>query len=115
MWRALLSATGRWLNEFGWAVPRRGGPPRVPSSSAAWVQQSYEPLRRVIVTDGVGRTLFEEYASHRDSERGDEETGWLILGLREATQAVVLATLPAGAERNAGTAHIRFDPGGQAL
>ena len=59
---------------------------------------SYAPLRRVLLSDGVAHTLFEEYAAHRAEARGDEETGWVLLGLRAADEAVVLATLPAGAE-----------------
>jgi proteasome lid subunit RPN8/RPN11 len=63
----------------------------------------------------VGRTLFEEYARHRGEARGEEETGWVLLGLREANEAVALATLPAGAEREASVAHVRFNSAGQAL
>jgi hypothetical protein len=77
--------------------------------------KSYGPLTRVTLTDEVSRTLFEEYAAHRQGSRGHEETGWVILGLREANEALVLATLPAGTERNAGVAHVRFNSGGQAL
>jgi proteasome lid subunit RPN8/RPN11 len=69
----------------------------------------------VVLTDEVSRTLFEEYAAHRESTRGDEETGWVLLGLREVDEVVVLATLPAGAGRNAGVAHVRFNCSGQAL
>jgi proteasome lid subunit RPN8/RPN11 len=77
--------------------------------------RQYGPLKRVTLSDEVGRTLFEEYAAHRQGPRGHEETGWVLLGLREANEAVVLATLPAGAERNAGVAHVRFNSVGQAL
>src|SRR6185437_767742 len=35
--------------------------------------------------------------------------------LREASEAVVLATFPAGTRRDAGVAHIRFDSSGQVL
>jgi hypothetical protein len=69
----------------------------------------------VVLTDQVSRTLFAEYAAHRASDRGAEETGWVLLGLREADEAVVLATLPAGAERDAGEAHVRFNADAQAL
>ena len=48
-------------------------------------------------------------------QRGDEETGWVLLGVREVNEALVLATLPAGAARNAGVAHVRFNCSGQAL
>jgi len=74
-----------------------------------------ERLQRVVLTDAVARTLFEEYASHRGGDRGNEETGWILLGLREKTQAVVLATLPAGSERDAGVAHVQFNSNAQAL
>ncbi|WP_143393049.1 Mov34/MPN/PAD-1 family protein [Fimbriiglobus ruber] len=57
----------------------------------------------------MSRTLFGEYAAHRATDRGTEETGWLLLGLREADEAIVLATLPAGADRDAGEAHVRFN------
>jgi hypothetical protein len=75
----------------------------------------YQPIRQVILTDEVGRTLFEEYAAHRESSRGHEETGWVLLGLREVSQAIVLATLPAGTESEAGVAHVQFNSSGQAL
>ena len=75
----------------------------------------YEPLRRALLTDGVGRTLFEEYAVHREAENGDEETGWVLMGLRERDEAIALATLPAGTQRDAGIAHVRFNSSGQAL
>lgn len=66
----------------------------------------YRPLDRVVLTDEVSRTLFEDYAAHRASDRGKEEIGWVLLGLREADQAVVLAALPAPADRDAGEAHV---------
>jgi proteasome lid subunit RPN8/RPN11 len=72
-------------------------------------------LKRILVADGVARTLFEEYQVHRQSERGDEEIGWILLGLRTETEAVALASLPAGTERDAGAAHIRFNSEAQAL
>jgi proteasome lid subunit RPN8/RPN11 len=75
----------------------------------------YLPLQRILLTDGVSRTLFEEYAAHRESPRGDEETGWMLLGLREADEALAVATLPAGTEREAGVAHVRFNAMAQAV
>src|SRR5206468_12639274 len=48
-------------------------------------------------------------------ERGGEETGWLLLGWRDADEAVALATLPAGADREAGEAHVRFNSSAQAV
>ncbi len=68
-----------------------------------------EKLERVVLTDGVGRTLFEDFARHHASDRGHEETGWILLGLRRESEAVVLATLPAGANRDAGAGHVRFN------
>ena len=60
----------------------------------------------MVLTDEVARTLFGEYAAHRASPRGAEETGWLLLGVRTADEAVVLATFPAAADRDAGEAHV---------
>jgi hypothetical protein len=74
-----------------------------------------EPLKRVRLTDGVSRTLFEEYARHREGESGDEEIGWVLLGLRKRDEAIALATLPAGGQRDAGVAHVRFNSLGQAV
>lgn len=75
----------------------------------------YEPLTRVILTDEVSRTLFGEYAAHRETDRGREETGWVLLGHRDLTTATALATLPAGANRDAGQEHVRFNTEAQAL
>jgi hypothetical protein len=72
-------------------------------------------LKRVVLTDEVSRTLFEEYAAHRGTDRGAEETGWVLLGVRKPAEAVILATLPAGADRDAGEAHVRFNAAAQAL
>lgn len=69
----------------------------------------------VLLTDGVAHTLFESYADHRSTEHGEEETGWVLLGLRHADEAIALATLPAGAGSDAGIAHVRFNSDGQAL
>lgn len=60
----------------------------------------------MILTDEVNRTLFGEYAAHRATERGGEEVGWLLLGRRRADEVVVMATLPAPTERDAGEAHV---------
>lgn len=72
-------------------------------------------LERVVLTDGVCRTLFEDYADHRSSERGKEEIGWVLLGLKKEEEAIALAALPAGAQRDAGWGHIRFNSDAQAL
>ena len=72
-------------------------------------------LTRVILSDGVARTLFEDYAEHRRTPRGDEEIGWVLLGWRHPGEAIALAALPAGTQRDAGVAHVRFDSDAQAL
>jgi len=77
-----------------------GGPALLPA------QVRYERLQRVVLTDEVSRTLFEEYATHRASDRGAEETGWVLLGVRGPQEATILATLPVCAERDAGEAHV---------
>jgi proteasome lid subunit RPN8/RPN11 len=94
---------------------RRSPPPGAARPAARLAPAEYGPLQRVLLTDGVGRTLFEEYAEPRAAARGEEETGWLLVGLRNASEAVVLATLPAGTRRDAGVAHIRFDSSGQTV
>ena len=115
MLQALVSTASRLLNDLNRSLFRERlihVPVELPGPPAA---RTYERLERVVLTDEVSRTLFEEYASHRTGARGDEETGWVLLGLREVNEALVLATLPAGAERNAGVAHVRFNCSGQAL
>jgi proteasome lid subunit RPN8/RPN11 len=114
MMQALVGKANRWLNELqrSWYRSRPSPSPARPLTS---VPLLYGPVERVVLTDGVGRTLFEEFADHRAEARGDEETGWVLLGLREAREVVVLATLPAGALRDAGVAHVRFNSNAQAL
>lgn len=81
-------------------------PPAPPLPAAPASPVALEPLARVVVTDEVSRTLFGEYAAHRAGDRGAEETGWLLLGRRRADEVVVLATLPAPSNRDAGEAHV---------
>jgi hypothetical protein len=114
MWQALVSTAHRLLGDFPRTLLRQRAP-QGPRPAAVRPTPEYRALERVVLTDGVGRTLFEEYASHRAEARGEEETGWLLLGLRERSQAVVLATLPAGAERDASVTHVQFNSVGQAL
>jgi proteasome lid subunit RPN8/RPN11 len=113
MLQVLVGTAIRLLHELQRSFHRTVPPSPTPSSTPAAI--AYAPLERVMLTDGVGRTLFEEFASHRSEARGDEETGWVLLGLRQAKEAVVLATLPAGAERDASVAHVRFNSNAQAL
>ena len=47
------------------------------------------------------------------SDRGTEEIGWDLLGTRQGDSALVLATLPAGEARDAGTEHVQFNRAGQ--
>lgn len=114
MLQVLAGAARRWFDDLqrSWHRPRRSPSPGRTATAAPLV---YGPLERVVLTDGVGRTLFEEFASHRAEARGEEETGWVLLGLREAREAVVLATLPAGALRDASVAHVRFNSIAQAV
>lgn len=76
---------------------------------------TYEPIRKVQLTDEVSRMLFDEYAAHRNTERGTEETGWVLLGIRNGDEAIVMVTLPAGAERDAGESHVQFHAEAQAV
>jgi hypothetical protein len=114
MLQGLISSASRLLDELRYIVSlRRAGwcasGRKVPPGSI------YAPLQRVLLSDGVGRTLFEGYANHRKETRGNEETGWVLLGIREPHEAIALATLPAGALRDAGVAHVRFNTEAQAV
>lgn len=113
MLQGLVKSASQLLSDLNGALQRGRILPRAPAPVLTGPR--YQPLQRVLLTDGVGRTLFEEYAAHRTSTRGEEETGWVLLGLREATEAVVLATLPAGALRSAGVAHVQFNSSAQVL
>jgi hypothetical protein len=115
MLQALVSTAGRLLNDLNRSLFRARLAPVPPPLARPSPPRSYQRLARVVLTDEVSRTLFEEYAGHSAGARGDEETGWVLLGLREVNEAIVLATLPAGADRNAGVAHVRFNCSGQAL
>jgi hypothetical protein len=111
MLHGLITSASQLLNDLRRSFLTSTAPAR----AVARPTPSLEPLERILLTDGVGRTLFEEYARHRTSENGDEETGWLLLGVREPSAAVGLATLPAGARSDAGVAHIRFNSTAQAI
>src|SRR5438105_1121077 len=118
MFAKLTSAARAWLGNIRRTFQRWQGGER--GSPQPWVNSprhkiAYHPLERVILSDGVNRTLFEEYAAHRRNEQGDRETGWLLLGLRREDEAIVLATLPAGARSDAGVSHVRFNSAAQAL
>lgn len=112
MLHGLVNRARRWLDALQRSLSRDQV---APAPTAAQAPLSYQRLRRVVLTDEVSRTLFEEYAAHRAGARGQEEIGWVLLGLRETEQAVILATLPAGALREAGVAHVQFNTNAQAL
>ncbi len=116
MFRSLVHRAGQFLNDFHRAWWRNGLPTwPAPPLPAPLHTPAYERLQRVLLTDEVNRTILEEFAAHRADARGDEETGWVLLGVRDVSEATVLATLPAGAGRDAGVAHVRFDSSSQAL
>src|SRR5438128_2355819 len=114
MLKGLVSTASRWYHELQRSFLPSYSLAR-PATMSASGGVRYGPLERIVLTDGVGRTLFEGYADHRAGARGEDETGWLLLGLREASEAVVLATLPAGTQSDASAAHVRFNSNAQAL
>jgi hypothetical protein len=114
MLQGLVSSASHLLHELRckWLAPRgqADGPAPRWAAAAAWL-----PLERILLTDGVGRTLFEEYARHRAAARGTEETGWMLLGLREQREAIALATLPAGTRADTSVSHVLFNSTAQAV
>ena len=112
MLQGLVNAASRLLHQLSQRLfgDRQPAPELLPVSLPKTILRR---LERVRVTDQVCRTLFEEFEKHRRTKRGEEEIGWVLLGVREETSALVLATLPAGADRNAGVAHVRFNSNGQ--
>ena len=112
MLQGLVTSANQWLNDLRRSWLAASLSQRL---SAAPAGVSCSPLQRILLTDGVGRTLFEEYARHRAEDNGEEETGWVLLGLRESSEAVALATLPAGLLGDAGVGHIRFNSIAQAV
>ena len=114
MFDGLVSTANRWLGVLNRSV-LGDRLPRSELREAPAGLRSYQRLRRVVLTDEVSRTLFQEYASHRAGARGDEEIGWVLLGVREDDHALALATLPAGAQRKAGVAHVQFNCTAQAV
>src|SRR5262245_38914084 len=110
MLQALVSTASRWLDQWSRSLePERVPLPAQRAVVFPPVNQRYQSLRRVVLTDGVCRSLFEEYDGHLAGDRGDEEIGWVLLGTRDVDEAVVLATLPAGAERHASASHVKFN------
>ena len=115
MLQGVFSNARRLLEDLSWSLFRRQAPIDAPRPSAASGPIRYQPLQRLLLTDGVSRTLFDEYAAHRAAARGEEETGWVLMGLRGDQGAVALATLPAGTKSDAGVAHVLFNSTAQAL
>jgi hypothetical protein len=117
MLRSLVNTASRLYQDFHrvWQGRRFSLQIRETVRETAARATHYDRLERVFLTDEVNRTILEEFAAHRQDARGEEETGWVLLGVREERQATVLATLPAGAGRDAGVAHVRFNSNGQAL
>jgi proteasome lid subunit RPN8/RPN11 len=85
--------------------------------AGTWAAKPAEPrrLERVVLSDGVAGTLFDDYAEHRRTGRGCEEIGWILLGHRREADALALAALPAGADRDASAVHVRFNADAQAI
>jgi proteasome lid subunit RPN8/RPN11 len=113
----MLQGLGDFLRRLLTRASRALGNVEVPASELlpAPTTKSLRRLQRVHITDQACRTLFDEFAKHRRTKRGEEEIGWVLLGVREETSALVLATLPAGANREAGVAHVRFNSTAQAV
>src|SRR5687767_12112518 len=98
--RDLLQALKRCANRFADRFvrePRQLEAARPASEGALPI----EPISKLVLTDEVSRVLFDEFAAHRRGERGQEEIGWVLLGLRQRNEAIVVATLPAGTKRDA--------------
>ena len=114
MLRGLICTVSQWLERLNRSLqprPVATPEPHVLVQSA----RQYRPLEQVALTDGVCRTLFDEYAAHRATDRGNDETGWVLLGLRDESEAVVLATLPAGRQSEASASHVQFNAMAQAV
>ena len=112
---ALLGKLQRALTDLGGEPTSERQPPPDLRDPGPTAPLAYRPLKRLLLADEVARVLFDEYASHRATDRGDEETGWVLLGWREPDEAIALATLPAGADREAGEAHVRFNSSAQTV
>jgi len=69
----------------------------------------------VKINSGVLRTMFEDFHAHRGTARGEEETGWLLIGRRESAGVVIEAALPPGEFRDAGVAHVNMNSTAQSV
>ena len=110
-WQDIVSfASERWR-----ALARLFVAARPTLSEPAISPKPYRRLERIVLAEGVVRTLFDDFDRHRETSRGEEEFGWVLLGVREEVEAVVLAALPAGAQRHASLTHIQFHSSAQAV
>lgn len=101
-----------WIaNLWAWLRCAPGGTPQPPGVEPALAR----PIERVLLSEGVAQTLFSDFSDHRQTERGDEEIGWILLGYWMDGQPIAVAALPAGAARDAGAAHVQFDSEAQSL
>ena len=73
------------------------------------------PIKYMLISSGVGQTLVQGYRNHLHQERGDEETGWLLMGYREKKHAVVVAAVPSGEFREASSTHVKFNSQAQVV
>ena len=104
-WKQLLNGLSRRARDLAADItrpPAAEPDPHLPPAGPI----EYRRIERIVLTDDVSRTLFDDYASHRMGKRGDEEMGWVLLGLRQSDQAIALAALPATTDRDAGEAHV---------
>jgi hypothetical protein len=112
MLQGLVTTATQLLSDLQHSLIVRSALPR---SSEGSVTDTCIRLDRLLLTDGVGRSLFAGYEQHRQQPGASTETGWLLMGLRESSHAVALATLPAGMLSDAGAEHIRFNSLAQAV
>ena len=113
MLRGFLTTASHWLYGLHQALDRERAP--APALLPPAGSRAYRRLQRVVLAREVADTLFEDFAEHRASPRGEEEVGWILLGVREETDVRVRAALPAGADRDAGVAHVHFNSVAQAV
>jgi hypothetical protein len=113
MFQALVGKASRLLMSLRGSLLRQDRKPaELPELPGT---RGYQRLRQVVLADELSRDLFQQYAAHRAGPRGEEEIGWVLLGIRDVDRAMVLAALPAGARREAGVAHVQFDCNAQAV
>ncbi len=67
------------------------------------------PVRYVSICSGVGQTIVDGYRNHLNQDRGEEETGWLLMGYRKKKHAIISAAVPAGEFREASSTHVKFN------